>query len=368
MKPSSFRLERFFGRYEFAVPHLLAASDSESVTVADLLAGAPDGEDRLRSLWLGYTESTGAPDLRAAIAGIYERRSSDEVLVCAGAEEAIFAFVHGVLSPGDHVIVQWPCYQSVMELPASIGCDVTRWVMDASRGWTPDVDALAAAIRPTTKALFINTPHNPTGYHFPRAAFDRVLALARHHGLLVFSDEVYRELEHDPATRLPAACDVYEHAVSLGVMSKSYGLAGLRIGWVATSRADVREAMVAMKDYLTICSSAPSELLATIALGQRERLVARNRAIAVENVAALDAFFGRHPELFAWARPHAGPIAFPRLLGGRDADAFCADLIARAGVMLAPGSLFDHPGHFRIGFGRRRMVEALRALEAALPT
>ena len=122
-------------------------------------------------------------------------------------------------------------------------------------------DGVAGWICPATRLLYLNQPHNPTGTLLPRPVFEHVIGLARAHGLVVFSDEVYRELEHDPACLLPAVCDEYERAVSLGSISKSYGLPGLRTGWIATRDAGLREAVLTLKDYTTICASAPSEFL-----------------------------------------------------------------------------------------------------------
>jgi aspartate/methionine/tyrosine aminotransferase len=130
-------------------------------------------------------------------------------------------------------------------------------------------------IRPTTRPLYINQPHNPTGTLMARRVFEDVIELARAHGLVLFSDEVYRELEYNPADRLPAACDMYERAVSLGSISKSYGLPGLRIGWIATRDASIREAVSTLKDYTTICASAPSEFLTALALRNRKVLLDR---------------------------------------------------------------------------------------------
>jgi aspartate/methionine/tyrosine aminotransferase len=191
-----------------------------------------------------------------------------------------------------------------------------------------------------------------------------LVEIAADHGLLLFSDEVYRGLEYEPADRLPAACDLYDNAISLGVMSKTYGLAGLRIGWVATRNPQLLESMLAIKDYTTICNSAPSELLATIALRHRDKLVTRNLSIIGENLKLLNEFFARHEEIFEWLPPRAGPIAFPRLRLPRSIDAFCLELVEHEGVMLVPGTNFDDDqNHFRIGFGRRNMPEALERLE-----
>jgi aspartate/methionine/tyrosine aminotransferase len=229
-----------------------------------------------------------------------------------------------------------------------------------------DLDELEDQISPATRLIIINLPHNPTGYLMPPRAFAEVVEIARSHGILLFSDEVYRESEYAAEDRLPAACDLDEHAVSLGVMSKTYGLAGLRIGWIATRNAVVRERMAALKDYTTICNSAPSEFLAELALRHRETLVERNVAIISDNLALLDDFFQRYEDVFSWQRPKAGPIAFPRLLEG-DSEVFCHRLVQEVGVLLLPGAMFDDTGdHFRIGFGRRDLPDGLARLEAYL--
>ncbi len=220
---------------------------------------------------------------------------------------------------------------------------------------------------PGTRAIVINSPHNPTGYHMPRTVFDRVVALSERTGALLFSDEVYRESEYRPEDRLPAACDVSPRAVSLGVMSKTYGLPGLRIGWISTHDADLLQRMAQLKDYTTICNAAPSEFLAGVALRHREVLVNRTVDLLRRNLAHLDAFMARHREHFEWRRPGAGPIAFPALAGSAaemGADAFCEHLVRKSGVLLLPGTVYGVPGHVRVGFGRRDIPEALARLDA----
>jgi aspartate/methionine/tyrosine aminotransferase len=359
-----FALERYFARYEFDVDYVLCASDCESLTIAELLSLESGAADRFASHWLGYTESAGAPSLRREIARIYETVPDGDVLVHPGAEEAIYLFMLATLGPGDHAIVHVPCYQSLTEVACSTGCEVTPWIAREADGWALDPDDLGRLIRPNTRVVVINTPHNPTGYLMPRDAFEEVIRLADARGIVLFSDEVYRELEHDPGLRLPAAADRSELAVSLGVLSKTYGLPGLRIGWVATHNAAVRKRMAELKDYTTICSSAPSEFLAEVALRHRQTLAARNLEIVRGNLVRVGAFFDRHPDRFAWQAPLAGPIAFPRLVDD-DVDAFCEGLVWQTRVLLLPGTLFGDGGnHFRIGFGRRNLPEALERLEA----
>ncbi len=373
MKIKPFKLERFFGRYEFSVEYMLGSSDCESLSIGELLALEPDARERFEQHWLGYTESEGAPSLRKEIARIYQTMQPQNILVHNGAEEAIFLFMHALLNAGDHIIVHTPCYQSHVAVAESIGCEVSRWNAREENGWALDVEEMRGMIRPNTRAVLINTPHNPTGYSMPRGdssslgtSFLRVNEIAREHNLILFSDEVFRELEYDAVLRLPAACDVNDTAVSLGVMSKTYGLPGLRIGWIATRNRELYERMLTLKDYTTICNGAPGEFLAELALRHREKLAKRNLELIKRNLNLLDNFFEHHADQFSWIRPNGGPIAFPKLLRG-DIETFCDELAKRAGVLLLPGTLFDDTGnHFRIGFSRKNMPEALARVEAFL--
>jgi aspartate/methionine/tyrosine aminotransferase len=365
---ADFELERYFARWEFAVRHLLCASDVDGWPMGDLLALADDETAALwRDLRLGYTESTGHPLLRREIAALYETADADDVLVTAGAEEGIFALVNVLLGPGDHAIVTWPGYQSLYEVARAAGAEVTLHELREEAGWAIDVDALRRQITPHTRLIVVNAPHNPTGMLPDRATFDAVVEIAAEAGATVLSDEVYRYLEVDEAQRLPAGVDVARHVVSLGVMSKSFAMAGLRIGWLATRDHSILDRVARMKDYTTICSSAPSEVLALIGLRARDVVLARSRAIVAGNLAALDGLFARWPGTLSWIRPRGGPIGFPRMRADVDVDRFSADLVEAEGVLLLPGSRFGHPGnHFRIGFGRTDLPEAVAGLERHL--
>ena len=366
MQLSPFKLERYFAKYEFSTEYLLCSSDCESMSIGELLALEPGAAEEFQLQWLGYTESIGGIELRKAICGLYESIEPEQVLVHGGAEEAIFLFMHAMLQPGDHVIVHWPCYQALIEVARSIGCEISQWVSHEADEWGLNINELQRLLQPNTKAIILNTPHNPTGYLMSRKEFKSVSELAREAQAILFSDEVYRESEYDPLSRLPAACDLGEHAVSLGVTSKTYGLAGLRIGWIATHSSEIRARMASLKDYTTICESAPSEFLAKIALRNRRQLVDRNLGIIQTNLAILGAFFERHADRFAWVPPRAGSMAFPRY-HGESVDSFCDKLVREAGVLLLPGSVYDETeNHFRVGLGRKNLPKAIARLEEFL--
>jgi aspartate/methionine/tyrosine aminotransferase len=366
MRIEDFELERFFARYEFTVRHVLCASDVEGWPMADVLALAdPEADALWHGLRLGYTEAPGHPLLRAEIASLYTSLSPDEVLVFNGAEEAIFAAANVLLGPGDHAIVVWPAYQSLHAVARATGADVTLHELHESEGWSIDVDRLRRQVTPHTKLIVVNAPHNPTG-SLPAVATYRVVAeIAADAGAHLLSDEVYRFLEVDPTDRLPAGADLGPHAISVGVMSKSFAMAGLRIGWLATSDTHLLDAAARFKDYTTICASGPAEILALIALRARDQVLARSRRLVSDNLALLDGFFERQAAHFSWVRPGGGSIGFPRLRAAVPVDRFAADLLEAEGVLVAPGSIFGHEGgHLRIGFGRADMPLALERLEA----
>jgi aspartate/methionine/tyrosine aminotransferase len=365
MRLTDFALERFFARYEFSAEMLLCASDVEGWAMADLLALADaDALERWDRLTLGYTESPGHPALRAAIAGLYETISPDDVLVFSGAEEAIFCLHNVLVGPGDHAIVVRPAYQSLAEVARGTGAEITRVDLHEASEWRLDMTEVRAGLRPNTKLIQVNEPHNPTGSLSDRATFDRLVELAAESGARLIVDEVYRYLEFDEADRLPAGADTSATGVSIGVMSKSFALAGLRIGWVATRDHDLLARLAAFKDYTTICASAPAEILALIAVRAADRVLARNRAVVAANMPLLDAFFERWAGTFGWVRPRGGSIGYPRLLADVPIERFVEDLVRETGVLLMPGTVFGDTGnHFRLGFGRTNMPEALARME-----
>ena len=369
MLPEPFALERFFARHEFNARYLLSTSDCQGLPMADLVASAgPELQTRWRELRLGYTESDGLPELRAEIAGMYEAVNAGEVLVAAP-EELIFLAMNALLSAGDHVVCTFPGYQSLYEVARSIGCDVGLWkpVEEPDR-WRFDPDTLERLLRPRTKLVVWNFPHNPTGALPSLEDYTGMLAIAEKAGIGVFSDEMYRLLEPAGTAPLAAAVDRYGKAVSLSGMSKSFALAGLRIGWVATHDREILERMKRLKDYTTICSSAPSEVLALMGLRSRETILAQNRERVRRNLELAADCFAHHGEVLSWVPPRGGTVCFPRLTeaaaraaGG--AEAFCARVLADTGVLLLPSTVYQYGDrHFRLGLGREDFAEGLEVL------
>ncbi|NQY80660.1 MAG: aminotransferase class I/II-fold pyridoxal phosphate-dependent enzyme [Candidatus Caenarcaniphilales bacterium] len=381
MKIAEFELERYFAKYEFNTKYLLSSSDIEAMSVDELLKLDENNYDSnltsLKNTWLGYTEAPGALELRTEVAKLYENINAESVLMHAGAEEAIMNFMFSILAPEDHVIVMYPCYQSLISLAEAKGCEVTKWLLDEDKAWELDFNFLEDSIKAKTKAIVINCPHNPTGYLISREQQQKLIEIARKNNLYIFSDEVYRLSEFDENDRLANACDLYENAVSLGVMSKSFGLAGLRIGWVATQNKEVYKKMASFKDYSSICNSAPSETLSLIALQNKEKLLTRNLNILKTNLDIADKFFEKYSGNFSWIKPKAGTIAFPKYQGSISTDELCRKMVTEYEAMLLPGAVYldasdndrkllSLKNNFRLGYGRKSFTESLGKFEVCL--
>jgi aspartate/methionine/tyrosine aminotransferase len=364
MEITPFALERYYAKHEFTARYLLSSSDCDGLAMAELLSWA---DDELRAAWdglrLGYTESPGHPLLRAAIALLYDGVDPDEIITFVP-EEAIFAAMNCLVRPGDHVVCTFPGYQSLYEVAVALGAAVERWTPREEQGWYFDPDDLAGLVGPQTRLIVVNFPHNPTGFLPCWDDLLRVIETARGAGAHLFCDEMYRFLEQDPADRLPSAPEIYERALSLCGVSKTYGLAGLRVGWLVTRDAALRASLQRFKDYLTICGSAPSEILATIALRSHGRIVARHVERIRRNMDAVERLIEAHRDRLAWVRPGAGSTCFPRLLGATGASELARRLLAERDVMVAPAGVFGYGDrHIRVGLGRENLPDVLAIVD-----
>lgn len=365
-----FKLETHFSKWEFKAKYHMTASDAESMSMRDLLAMAtPDERESFENMWLGYTETFGAPELRETISTLYKKQNTDEILCFAGASEGIFAANSVILDKDSHAIVVTPNYQSHETLPLAI-CEATGVPLDANDGWSLDIDRVADEIRPNTKLVTINFPHNPTGTIIPPDRYQALIELCRRHGIYILNDEIFHGLGPSGTQHLPYIADVYERGLSLNVMSKAYGLPGLRIGWIACADKDIISKMERMKHYLSICNSGPSEKLTQIALRNRDKLLARNCGIVDENLPKWGAFFANYPDLFDWQLPDGSCMAFPQYKGAEGVEQFCRTLLEESGILLLPSTIYsselgDTPkDRFRLGFGRKGLEKGLTVLDA----
>ena len=367
-----FTLGTFLSRWSPIARHDLSASEAETLALRDLLAmAAPEDLHRWQGLDLGYTDPRGAIWLRQAIAKSYADLTEDAVLCFAGAQEALACTARALLTAADHAIVVVPCYQP-SEMAVTSVAEVTGVALEPDHGWQLDLTKLAAAIRPATRLVVVNFPNNPTGALIDRVGLEALIALCRQHGLWLINDEVYRLIDRDPAARLPQVAEIYERGISINALTKSHGLPGLRVGWVACRDRNMLARMGVVKTALSGCLAAPSEVLAHIAIQAEERILGRNRMLASANLRRLRAFFAQHADLFEWDEPAGGVTAFPRYCGAGGVEAFAETLAREAGVLVLPGSIWRSSlaptptDRFRIGFGRSGVAPALAAWQEFL--
>ncbi len=366
MKIPDFKLERYFAKHEFSAQYLLSSSDCDGYPQQYVLDQATDAERwQWENLKLGYTESEGSSMLRDAILQFYHQDSIENVVV-ASPGELNFITMNVLLNAGDHVVSVAPAYQSLYEVVRSLGCEISWWKPDPGN-WAFDPGALEKLIQDNTRLLILNFPHNPTGSNLSVSQLEEIVQIARKHDITIFSDEMYRKLMVSDMEELPAVCDIYEKGISLWGMAKSFGLAGLRMGWLVSQDRNFLKKVIAFKDYLSICSSAPSEILSMIALNHADAFLLPNIRKIKRNVALFQEFVLQFPVFSAFIPPKAGSTAFVRLNIPGTALEFSNLLVKSTGIMTVPSEMFEHQGKYiRIGFGRENFPEVLKVLGSYL--
>ena len=303
----------------------------------------------LSDLTLFYGSHRGDSRLREQIA-LFSGVAPEQVLVTAGAAGALFIVASSLLERGDHIVVMRPNYATNLATPQAIGCNISHVDVAFSNGFRLDIDAVAAAIQPTTKLLSVTCPHNPTGTVLPEADLRRLVALAEQHGCRLLVDETYRDMTYGPA--LPSAASLAPCAISVSSMSKSYGVPGIRVGWVTTRDPLLYETLLAAKEQIGICGSVIDEAIAAQVLEQRDERLAETRVRIAQRLAIVREWVAREP-LVDWVEPAGGVVCLPRLTGliGRDMQRFHRRLLSDYGTYVGPGHWFDMPPQFvRLGF------------------
>lgn len=322
---------------------------------------------------LDYTPTGGSLDLRTTIAGFYgEQISADNILVFAGGQVALQTCACALLTRADHAIVFTPGYQSVQQAPVFADAEVTSIRLKAEHGWQIQIAEVKAAIRSNTRYLVINEPSNPSGSLMRPALQQQLVALAERHSLHIMSDEVYRHLEHDPRTRLPAMADIYARGISLCTMSKPWGACGVTIGWLALQDLKLKQQCIDVLYFGSACPARASELQSMMTLRASDAILSKNLAIIDRNMQLLDVFFERYAHFFQWVRPTAGAVAFVKFSGPMSAAELGIQL-ASAGISIKPAYVFTDPNdtnavsayrdYFRIGFGEACIPNVLAALQ-----
>ncbi|WP_366921468.1 aminotransferase class I/II-fold pyridoxal phosphate-dependent enzyme [Metallumcola ferriviriculae] len=361
-----FSLERWFAQYEFTVDINLCASCASTINTGYLLNfGGDKAKEAYLSLSLDYIESNGGEELRCDIASQYCSVASEDVFVTTGASEAITILMLSEVNSGEEIVVQWPIYQSLYAIAESLGANIKRWC--PSSQWQWDLKELERVLSAKVSMLIINSPHSPTGHCFMPEEMQEIANLAAKYNTRLVIDEVYRGISYDTDNNKPGA-DLSPGTVSIGDLTKPYGLGGLRVGWIASTERDLLRRCAQIRDYTTMCCAAPSEFLAGIALRNRERILFEKIMVSKRNIQAFAEMVERHSDIITWKRPLGGFTAFPFLKIDMDSEDFCRLLVEREDVLLLPGNVFGYPKNFRIGFGmdEETFNEGLKRLEVFL--
>lgn len=304
--------------------------------------------------------SGGLNELRHAVARQYETIQADDALIFSGASEAIYTFMRAMLTPGDEVVVQSPLFNSLHAIARSIGCRVTEWRPTDERACSFDVSALAGLCNERTKLIVLNFPHNPSGQMISEEDLRMIVETAHRIEAFVFSDEQFRLLEMPSTPALPAACDVYEKAVSVAGVSKTHGLGGLRIGWLATRCREVIEAAQQYRFYTTEMTNTPCQYLASRALERGGDILQRNRSRIAANVERLRSFTEQHHDNFVLHSPKAGTMAVVEQRTPLTSVELCERLLNDERVFLVPGGVMGMSDRLlRFGLGRDDLVQGL---------
>ncbi|MBT5073507.1 MAG: pyridoxal phosphate-dependent aminotransferase [Kordiimonadaceae bacterium] len=356
----------------FDIKHRFYASSAEPMEHKELIAIAREnGDDDLIDLYndhsLGYAENGGSPDLRAELAKLYgENISAKNIVVFPGAQTGMTVTTQAILHKGDHAIVVTPSYQSLEEGIKYAGANFTRIALCPDNDWQPDIAAIEAAIKPNTKYIVFNDPHNPSGSLMSEESKQALKALGEQHDIILFADEVYRLLELNPSDRSPSMADMTDKGIALGTMAKPFGCGGMCIGWVVCQDKIIIEKLLKAQHLFAVCFSRAGEIQAMMALRSKDKLVERNMKVIKENLVLLDDFFNEYSDLFEWMLPQAGGTGFVKFKGPMTADELAAELLQNE-ILVFPSYVFDCDDdlkqYFRIGFSRRTMPASLDAFK-----
>lgn len=362
MKIYPFQTEHFFAKYEFNTPYQLCNSDCETITVGELLQIAEVSMDEFQAVSLGYTESQGQPELRQQIANCYQNVHADEVIELNAPIEGIYLAARAMLNPDDKVVVLTPAYDALVNLFAHIVGEenVLKWEFQPTEDeWSLDIAQLEAYLEMKPKLLVVNFPHNPTGYVPAPEQWQEIISLVEDHDMHLFCDEMYTGLWNESTASISSAVELTDKAIVLSGLSKTYGLPGLRSGWLVVKDEELRANILNWKFYTTICPPSPVEFLASAALKVKDQLRERSQQQIKHNLALAEAFFADRMDLFTWRRPRGGSTALVEM-DVPSVSAFAEKMAAEAGVLIQPATTLGASDRFfRLGLGRVNFGDAL---------
>ena len=357
-----FDLERWQSVHEHDVEINLSESGVHPLRLQEIIETAD--LEALLGQELGYPQTNGTVQLRERVAALYDGASATNVLVTNGGSETNFVACWHLIEPGDEVVVIQPTYMQIPGLVRSFGATVREvWLEDDQGGdgghgddahdpmrWRLDLAAVRAAVTPRTRCIAVCNPNNPTGARLDESEVAELCALAEDLGCWVLADEIYRGAELD-GRDTPSAWGRHDRVIVTGGLSKTYGLPGLRIGWIV-GPAELVEQLWGLHDYTTIAPGTVNDLLVRLALAptRRGRLIARARATLRKNQTIVRTWVSAQHGV-RQIPPEAGGVTLVRYPGARPSAELAETLRVTHGVLVVPGVHFGLEHHLRIGIG-----------------
>jgi capreomycidine synthase len=342
-------LEDWLRDYYFTAEIDLGSSGVEDFSLSEVREHTGLTQEEMDAVIFRDSPSCGSDELRQAIAKRWGNGDGERVMATTGSSEALFLAMHALLQPGDKVVVLDPCYHSLGYIAESINCRLKYWRLDFERRFVPDVQELKSLVEPDTRMIVVNFPHNPTGATVSVEEQAEIIKLASSVGAYLMWDSAFAELTYERPS-LPDASQQYERAISIGTLSKGYGLPGLRVGWVQAAPEVLAQCMH-LRDYTSLYLSPLVEVIALRAVQNAEKLIGMRLEQARRNREIVAEWIDRQEGLVEWAKPQGGVTAFVRFPRIHDVDEFCHQLTKLHKVLLVPGSCFNRPQHARLGFG-----------------
>jgi aspartate/methionine/tyrosine aminotransferase len=352
MKIRDFDVERWMDAYETKCEVNIAESCVDSLTVRELVELCGKEKqfmDDIYNMKLTYGSIEGSEYLKKGISSLYKNVVPNQITVTHGAIGANYLVLMSLIEPGDEVITMLPTYQQHYSVPESIGAKVHKVLLKPENGFLPDLQEIKNLVNEKTKLISFANPNNPTGSAMDEKMLKEIAEIAHFVGAYVLSDEAYRGMNHEGERFTTSIVDLYEKGISTSSMSKTYALAGLRTGWVCSSR-EVIETINKRRDYNTISCSMIDDYLAAIALENKEKLIDRSLDIVRKNIKIIDEWVTGNPN-FSYVKPKSGSVIVIKYHLDMPSIEFCKKLLDKTGVLVIPGGVLDIEGHFRVGVG-----------------
>jgi len=351
MKIKDFGVEIWMNLYENNCEHNLAETCVESMTVNELLdmTGRKDEiVNHILEMQMSYGDIEGSPKLIEGVRSLYQNARQEQITITHGAIGANALTMFALIEPGDRVISVLPTYQQHYSIPEAYGADVKILELKPENKFLPDLDQLRSYVNDNTKLICINNPNNPTGALMDEAFLMEIVEIAKSVDAYIICDEVYRGLDHEGSGFMTSIADLYEKGISSGSISKTFSLAGLRIGWLVGPE-DFIEAVNRRRDYTTISCGRIDDYLAGIALEHKDKIIERNHKIVRDNIKILDEWVNKEAKI-SYVKPKSGTTAFLKYDVNMPSEEFCVKLLESKGVMLVPGTALHMEGFLRIGY------------------